>query len=84
MERFISGELLESHGRRVRFFRSKDLPYQENQLLVLQRMEGIRERKEAVEIFVKRKGILAEEDNWVSISSLSEGVLLFSKSTWRG
>lgn len=80
----LSGEEVESHGRRLKMFRNKDfeiteelkdyLRYQQGELLVIDRFDDIRERQENVELLVKWKGFGEEESDWVEYASLKEDV----------
>ena len=74
----------EVHGRRLKFFRNRDfnvteklrdhLLYQQDELLVIERFEGIKQESGEISCEVKWRGFSSDENDWVSIDILREDV----------
>ena len=72
------------HGRRLKFFRSKDfevieevrkqLAYQDNELLLVKEFQDIRSRDGTVELLTRWKGFEETENDWVSLELMQEDV----------
>jgi len=80
----LSGNELEVHGRRLKFFRNKDfevteevrnhLAYQENELLVVRSFEDIRANAGTVELLVHWRGFEKDESSWEPLDLMREDV----------
>jgi len=84
IENLLTSKKEEVHGRRLKFYRNKDfevsealkdhLSYQQNELLVIERFDGIRRNHGDLELKVKWRGFSEDEQDWVSLSTLREDV----------
>lgn len=84
IEDLITGGKQDVHGRRLKFFRNSSfeideeirdhLAYQQDELLVIEDFEDIRERSGVIEIAVKWMGFDKSENDWVEFSTLREDV----------
>lgn len=80
MEDLLTSERREFYGRRLKFFRNRDvdvtekvrnhLSYQGNELLVVREIEDIRKRNDALELLVLWKSFEKSESSWIAFESL--------------
>ena len=84
IEHLLTGSKEQVHGRRLKFFRNASfgvteelkahLEYQEGEMLVVDRIDDIRNNQGRVEALVVWKGFGPEETDWVEVESLHEDV----------
>ncbi len=84
IEDLLSGAREELHGRRLLFFRNSSfqiteelrhyLAYQQNELLLVEEVTGIRRKGARIELRVKWRGFPGEESNWTTLATLQEDV----------
>ena len=84
IESLPDGTKSEVHGRRLKFFRNKDLDvteelldhlvYQQGELLVINQFIDIRRMQGDTGLLVTWRGFTSDESDWVSLSSLHEDV----------